>query len=179
MFSDVKIPKTTYEIKMTDFEENFNENSEHFSDEDSLLMPVVTFATRKSKTRSKKPKVVSEWSDTEVFKLITCVHEHSVLWDARNIQYRNKHERTKLWDEMSENEFGSKFGGSELVAKWSNLRIQYRSYATKKRKFGQVKPPPIYWKFYSAMKFVEHADREQNASTESNLVSCVFEIVSM
>lgn len=123
---------------------------------------------------SKKPKVVSEWSDTEVFKLITCVQEHSALWDAGDIQYRNKHERTKLWNEMSENEFGSKLRGTELLAKWSNLRIQYRSYATKKRKYGQAAPPPIHWKFFSAMQFVGHADWEQTASTESNLVSFLF-----
>lgn len=155
---------------MADMEDVFDENSEHLTDEDcTTLLTVVPCVARKPRRSSKKPKVVSEWSETEVFKLISCVREHSALWDTRDSQYRNKHERSKLWDEISENEFYSKFEGAELVAKWSNLRIQFRSYAAKKRKSGQATPPPIYWKFYAAMQFI--------ASTESNLVSIVIDIL--
>lgn len=93
------------------------------------------------------------------------------MWDARDSQYRNKHARTKLWNEISENEFDSKFRGVELLAKWFNVRIQFRSYAGKKPKSGQSASPPINWKFFAAMLFVGHAECEQTALTESNLVS--------
>lgn len=57
------------------------------------------------------------------------------------------------------------------MATWSNVRIQFRSYASKKPKSGQAASPPK--KFYSAMLFVGLAECEQTGSTESNLVSTV------
>lgn len=160
--------------------DEFNENQEEFSEEDKddeYFPP----SAAKGKKKPKKPKVVSEWSDNNVYKLIACVQEYPALWDARDSQYRNKHERTKLWDRMSENDFQSKFAGTELLAKWSNIRIQFRSYANKKTISGDAAAPPINWKFFSALQFIGHAECEQTAATESNLVrvaSFLFYFVS-
>lgn len=126
------------------------------------------------KKKAQKPKVVSEWSENDVFKLIACVQEHPALWDARDSQYRNKQERAKLWDEMSKNEFQSKYAGAELLAKWSNTRIQFRSYSNKKPKSGDAAPAPVNWKYFSAMQFIGHAECDQTALTESNLVFSTY-----
>lgn len=130
-------------------------------------------SSEKRNKRLNKPKVVSDWSDNEVFQLIACVHAHPTLWDASNSQYRHKNQRKKLWYQLSKNVFHSKFAGAELIAKWSNLRIQFRSYANKKPKSDNATAPPINWKFFAAMQFIglETMECKQTADTESNFVS--------
>lgn len=105
--------------------DELNENQEEFSEEDKDEEYIPPSAA-KGKKKPKKPKVISEWSDDNVFKLIACV----------------------LY-----------------------IRIQFRSYANEKTKSGDAAAPPINWKFYSAMQFIGHAECEQTATTESNLVS--------
>lgn len=128
--------------------------------------------TTQSKKRQIKPKVCSDWSDNEIFKLISCVECVPMLWNAKDEKYRNKIERQSAWKHISETEFDSKFSDNELMAKWSNMRIQYRSYLAKNRKTksGQGTKDSIKWKFYEAKDFVGRAEEEQTASTVSNLV---------
>lgn len=128
--------------------------------------------TTQPKKRQIKPKVLSDWSDNEMFKLISCVECVPMLWNARDLKYRNKIERQSAWKQMSENEFDKKFNDNELMAKWSNMRIQYRSYFAKyrKSKSGQGASESAKWKFYDAMDFVGRAEEEQTAATVSNLV---------
>lgn len=128
--------------------------------------------SKPAKSSTKKPKVATDWTDEEVFKLIACVELQPPLWNAGDAKYKNRIERNKIWNEMSENEFESKFDAEQLLAKWTNVRIQYRSYAAKKTKSGQeAEAPAINWKFFSSMAFVGRAEVEQTALTESNLVS--------
>lgn len=131
-----------------------------------------------SKKRQTKPKVSSDWSDDDIFKLITCVELVPMLWNAKDEKYRNKFERQSAWKHMSEVDFEGKFSDSELLAKWSNIRIQYRSYYSKyqKTKSGQETDEPVKWKFYEAIDFVGRAEQEQTAITVSNLV-CVQNII--
>lgn len=119
--------------------------------------------TTQPKKRQIKPKVCSEWSDHDIFKLISCVECMPVLWNAKDEKYRNKIERQSAWKQVSEIEFGSKYTDSELMAKWSNIRIQYRSYYTKchKTKSGQGVNEQVKWKFYEAMYFIGHAVRDR------------------
>lgn len=135
-----------------------------------------------TKKRQIKPKVSSEWSDIEIFKLISCVECVPMLWNARDLKYRNKIERQSAWKQISENEFDKKFTDNELMAKWSNMRIQYRSYFAKYRKgkFGQGANEAVKWEFFDAMDFVGRAEVEQTAETVSNLVCfyCNFRMFS-
>lgn len=126
---------------------------------------------------TKKSKNGVEWTDDEVFKLITCVESRPALWNPGDGKYKNRVERTKLWNEISENEFVSKYDGSQLLNKWSNVRIQYRSYASKKTKSGQEAEAPINWKFFSSMAFVGRTEAEQTSTTESNLVGTHISII--
>lgn len=126
---------------------------------------------KRAKKKQEKPKVTSEWTDDEIFKLISCVENVPILWDAQDAQYRNKVKRQSAWRDMSELNFGSKFADNELLAKWTNMRIQFRSYAnSKKGKSGQGSHFEVTWKFYEAMEFVENVEQNQTATTISNLV---------
>lgn len=100
-----------------------------------------------------------------------------MLWNAKDEKYRNKIERQSAWKHISEADFDGKFNDTELMAKWSNMRIQYRSYFSKyrKTKSGQGASAPVKWKFYEALDFVGRAENEQTDSTVSNLV-CVYRI---
>lgn len=144
-------------------------------------IPAKAGAIKPPKKKQTKPKVTAEWSEEDVFKLIGCVELVPMLWNAKDEKYRNKIERTSAWNQMSEIYFENKFSGSELLAKWSNVRIQYRGYFTKyhKTKSGQGADEPVEavkWKFYEAMGFVGRAEDEQTGISISNLV-CVYHII--
>lgn len=96
-----------------------------------------------------------------------------MLWNPNNKKYRNKIERQSAWKQMSDADFDNKFTDDQLVAKWSNMRIQYRSYFAKYRekKSGDT----IKWKYYEAMSFVDRAEEQQTSTTVSNLV-CIHRI---
>ncbi|CAH1106913.1 unnamed protein product [Psylliodes chrysocephalus] len=126
-----------------------------------------------SKKRQVKPKVSMEWTDDDVFKLITCVESVPMLWYAKDRKYCNKVERVAAWQHMSEVDFNSKFTDADLIAKWSNIRIQYRSYFAKSRKtkFCQGAQEEVKWKFYQVMNFIGRAEEEQTTDTISNLAT--------
>ncbi|XP_055524911.1 uncharacterized protein LOC129718289 isoform X3 [Wyeomyia smithii] len=122
------------------------------------------------KKRQAKPKVCSTWSDEETAKLISCVKYLPVLWNVREKKYRNKIARQNAWKKISENAFDRKFNDSELMAKWANMRIQYRSYFTKygKTKSGHGDNNPVKWKFYETMHFIGRDEEEQTETAVSN-----------
>ena len=95
-----------------------------------------------------------------------------MLWNALDEKYRNRIERQTAWKVMSEVDFDHKFNENELMAKWTNIRIQYRSYFSRNRKTksGQEANEPVKWKFYEAMDFIGRAEEEQTPTTVSNLV---------
>lgn len=128
------------------------------------------------KKRQVKPKVCSVWSEQDIFKLISCVECMPMLWNAQDEKYRNKTERQSAWKHISETDFDGKFKESEIMAKWSNIRIQYRSYFAKyrKTKSGQGASEQVKWKFYEAMDFVGRAEEEQTSTTVSNMVCFYF-----
>lgn len=143
------------------------------NDTDYSLSPPLAKKIMHSKPRrlTKKPKAGANWTDEDVFKLIACVEMRPALWNAGDAKYKNRVERTRLWNEISEYEFNCKFDGSQLLGKWSNIRIQYRSYANKKTKIGQVSEAPVNWKFFSTLEFVGRIDVESTSRTNSNFVS--------
>lgn len=133
--------------------------------EEELSTPV-------SKSKRKKPKVATEWTDEDTFKLISCVEVNEQLWNASHSQYRNKIERTSIWQTISQTDFENRFNEHDLLAKWTNIRIQFRDYAAKakKTKSGQGASSATKWKFFSAMQFIDKAEEDQSSHCESNLL---------
>lgn len=141
------------------------------SETDCEILTPITLKNTNRRSRV-KPKVAGDWSDDDIHKLISSVEAVPILWNAANPRYKNKIERQNAWMELSENTFDGKFTSDILLAKWSNLRIQYRGYLAKmKTKSGQAAATPPPWKFFSSMEFVGRTEAEQTAPTESNLVS--------
>lgn len=127
----------------------------------------------KNAKRNRK-KVTAEWTDESTLNLIASVESQDFLWNAGHKDYKNRTLRNKVWQEMSENIFHKEYDAAELQAKWSNLRIQFKSYHTKAKqtKSGQAaKDNTVSWKYYSHMMFVAAAEDEQATESESNLVS--------
>lgn len=122
----------------------FDEINDNLDDDPTYeLSSTQKKKTTQPKKRQIKPKVLSDWSDNEMFKLISCVECMPMLWID-----------------------------NELMAKWSNMCIQYRSYFAKyrKTKSGQGASESVKWKFYDATDFVGRAEEDQTAATVSNLV---------
>lgn len=119
-----------------------------------------------------KPKVVVGWTEENVLKLIACVELEECLWNAGNPEYKNKIKRMGIWRQISDQEFDGAYTADDLLAKWTNIRIQFKTQATKKKatKSGQATEAKRDWKYYQAMKFVEQAEDEQTTETISNLV---------
>lgn len=132
--------------------------------EEELPTPVA-------KSKRKKPKVATEWTDEDTFKLISSVEVNEQLWNASHPQYRNKTERTSIWQTISQIDFDNRFNEHDLLAKWTNIRIQFRGYAAKakKTKSGQGATSATKWKFFSAMQFIDKAEEDQLSQCESNL----------
>lgn len=140
-----------------------------------------TTTTKTKRRQQVRPKVASEWTDYEMFKLIECVEGLPVLWNAKHSKYRNKIDRQAAWKDMVFDVFDEKFSAAEIMAKWSNMRIQYRSYDAKirKTKSGQGAMDVVKWKFFNAMEFVDRAEASQSAATVSNLVYYVCLLMGM
>ncbi|XP_075149547.1 uncharacterized protein LOC142223552 [Haematobia irritans] len=118
-----------------------------------------------------KPKVVKDWEDEDVFKLITFVESQPCLWNAGDEGYHNKMLRDNAWKSICEG-FEDKFSQIDVNAKWTNLRIQYRGYAARaKTKSGQGYVEQPKWKFFNAMSFVGRVEDQQTQRTISNYFS--------
>lgn len=63
--------------------------------EDQSVDGTPKFATRK-RTRA-KPKVITEWNEDDVFKLISCVEVEPITWNAAHKDYSNKIARSNAW----------------------------------------------------------------------------------
>lgn len=159
------------DISDEDYNEVANESQSHKTSS--------TTKKKASKKRQAKPKVEAEWTEPEIFKMINCVECLPLLWNAQDEKYKNRGARNSAWKDMSELEFESKFTDHELQAKWTNLRIQYRSYLSKsqKTKSGQGAEDHVTckWKFFEAMQFVGSTEQEQTSATVSNMVCfCLY-----
>ncbi|XP_073828453.1 uncharacterized protein [Musca autumnalis] len=116
------------------------------------------------KKRRMKPKVIKEWTEDDILKLISLVEKQTCLWNAAYEGYTNKTIRDKCWQHISE-EFDKKYTPDDLKAKWTNLRIQYRGYASR----SKTKSPPK-WRYFNLMDFVGRAEdiQQQTQETKSN-----------
>lgn len=131
-------------------------------------------AAQPKNAKGKRRKVSAEWNEEKIVSLIAAVESQDCLWNAGHKDYKNRNLRSKVWDEIAENIFKNGFNADELGAKWSNLRIQFKSYHAKAKqsKSGQgANEKQISWKYYSHMLFVAAAEEEQSTQSVSNLVS--------
>lgn len=143
-------------------------------DDDHEIVPAPEVLIEEPASQNKKrkrAKVEVEFDDKSTGDLISAVEEHPCLWNAASENYKNRVLRDATWREISENVFDGKFDATQLSAKWTNLRIQFRSYKMKsKGKSGQAAKSKIVWKFYNSMLFVASAEESQTPTTESNLI---------
>lgn len=105
--------------------------------------------------------------------MISSVEPRECLWNAGIEDYKKKHLRDAAWREIAEVIFDGKYSAAEVCAKWSNLRIQFKSNGRKHGKSGQGTDEmnTVSWKFYDHLKFIEAAENQQSTASASNLVS--------
>ncbi|XP_055543314.1 uncharacterized protein LOC129728872 [Wyeomyia smithii] len=122
--------------------------------------------------KRRRPKVDITWDEQNIANLISVLECHECLWNAGNVFYKNRAKRDAAWQEIAENVFHQKYDTAQLNAKWTNLRIQFKSYHSKVKKggkSGQAALPKTYWKHYGQMLFVSAAEENYTQETESNL----------
>ena len=129
-----------------------------------------------------RKKVNCEWSDESVLKLIAAVEPHEILWNPALKDYRNRGLRDTIWKSISEDTLGEFTTMEEVVEKWGNLRIQFKSYESKKKKSksgqGSVDIKSS-WKYYQHMSFLSGAGVPLHGASLSNLVGIVVLSVCM
>lgn len=119
-----------------------------------------------------RPKVSIKWNDDNIFKLITAVESYEELWDPSSQIYKNRTAKDSAWREIHENLFNSEIGLTELISKWNNIRIQFRSYRSKLslKKSGSGTDDSPKWKFWNAMLFIDRMENQYSQATASNMV---------
>lgn len=115
--------------------------------------------------------VLHEWSDGDIVALIHAVETKPELWKCSDPGYKNRTKKDAAWRDIEENVFHRIIKTTEISAKWSNLRVQYKSYAAKykNRPSGSGRSQIAKWKFFDAMNFVGAVDDLLSESTISNL----------
>lgn len=131
---------------------------------------VTTTPKTARKTKKRARTVLHEWNDSEINNLISAVETKVELWKSNHELYKNKLKKDAAWRDISENVFDSKLSSSELNTKWSNLRVQYKTYAAKYKlkPSGSGAQTINKWKFFDCMSFID-GNNESIQATESNL----------
>lgn len=132
---------------------------------------IDSYPPKPLKTRHQnRPKVRTEWTDKNVYKLIAFVRNNAELWEARSKckikTGTTRNSRNNLWNDLSKTVFRSRFDPVELAAKWTHLRVQYRNYAHRKVIPGRP-VHPIIWRFYRYMQFIDYINEDQVFPEES------------
>lgn len=125
-----------------------------------------------SQPKRSRKKVCTDWPEEATVKLISAVESQEALWNPSIKAYRNRSLRDSIWTSIAANNLGGQFAVDEVVAKWSNLRVQFRSCETrlKTTKSGQgANENSVHWKFFKSMLFISGANLEKAAESISNL----------
>ncbi|KAH8405291.1 hypothetical protein KR222_002902 [Zaprionus bogoriensis] len=104
----------------------------------------ASLSENKTQAKRVRPKVNSTWTTAEICKLIALVKKETCIWDVADSAYANKQLKKNAWSRVSEG-LDSQYRDSEMHAKWSNLRIQYRINQRKAR---------TSWRFFNALSFL-------------------------
>lgn len=118
-------------------------------------------------------------SEEDVRLLISAVEVNPILWDASHPSYKSRNLRDGKWNQILTEVFEDRYTVADLQTKWSNLRVQFRSYFAKsiKTKSGQGAKETIKWKYFQTLQFLQTAEETQTPVSESNLVSFVLVFV--
>lgn len=119
--------------------------------------PEITAPAKKH--RQVKPKVAAFWAEEDTYNLIHLIKSHPTIWNSEHNKYSDKTTRKYAWKQIAEY-FHGMFHVDEVVAKWSNLRIQYRWYAVRAK--NKTQPPK--WKYFKALSFVDNVKGERRTS---------------
>ncbi|XP_055525843.1 uncharacterized protein LOC129718788 isoform X1 [Wyeomyia smithii] len=106
-------------------------------------------------------KVLVEWRSEEIYKLIAAVESRQLLWNSSHKDHMCKIMREEAWQEIAA-EFDGKFDTDQLVAKWYNLRIQFKAYfAARKKRFTAGGTDRTTWKYFMPLMFIAGGTRKQ------------------
>lgn len=130
---------------MEENSESNNQNSDGGDKENNL----------KRKQGSTRATIQHKWTDEQINKLIEAVEERQPIWNQAEKAYHNRNTKDLLWKEICEDVFQQQIDSSEIVSKWNNLRVQFRTYDSKYNgtKSGQAYAPKQKWQFYDALQF--------------------------
>lgn len=109
-----------------------------------------------SQSKRNRKKVSTDWPEEATFKLISAVEPHEALWNPAIKDYRNRLLRDSIWTHIAENDLDGQLPLDEVVAKWSKLRVQFRSCEAKAKstKSGQgANESNVHWKFFKSLLF--------------------------
>lgn len=155
------------DIRSQDFFEGGNlEDSYTFLQSPSLESSPSPSALDKRARR--RQKIDHNWTEEEIIKLISKVESCPSIWDASSNDHKLKTNREKCWQAIA-NSFGNKIPLQQMVAKWGNLRTQFRRLSNAKTKSGQEAVKSVHWKYYQYLKFISIAEEQQTVNTTSNL----------
>ncbi|XP_058812570.1 uncharacterized protein LOC131677055 isoform X1 [Topomyia yanbarensis] len=119
--------------------------------EDDLSEFVVTKVERKRE----RVKVAIDWCSDAIIKLIFAVRDKQLLWNPEHSDHMSKLKRDAVWKEIAHEVFDDQYEADQLVAKWNNLRIQFKSYWAKhRRSWADRGGKQISWKYYKPMLFI-------------------------
>ncbi|XP_053698242.1 uncharacterized protein LOC128745236 [Sabethes cyaneus] len=129
---------------------------------DPLQQATANGAASSSKTlyNQKRNKVSGEWSRDNTSKLIRAVRSNVQLWNPAVAEYRNRSRRNDTWHQIAKSTFNGYYQASELAAKWTNLRIQFKAYHAKRGK-AKLDPAEVSWYHYQTMLFITTAEDGQ------------------
>ncbi|XP_058467109.1 uncharacterized protein LOC131440029 isoform X2 [Malaya genurostris] len=129
------------------------------------------FLVPKEERKRERVKVVIEWTCDAIMRLISAVHKRPLLWNSEHPDHVSKILRETAWQGIAQDEFEDQYDADQLIAKWNNLRIQFKAYWSKTKRSkarhdsGQKK---VIWRYFRPMAFLA-------ASSDSSLLKAVTE----
>lgn len=128
-------------------------------------------AKRKRTTRA---TIQHKWEEEDINQLIGAVEERQPLWNPAQKEHSNRNTVKMLWNEVYEDVFKQKFDAGEIICKWNNLRVQWRTYDAKYKgtKSGQAYAPKQKWQFFDSLQFLR-INEPNNMIAVSNLDTAV------
>lgn len=123
-------------------------------------------------------KVLKDWHQEAISKLIDAVKAEELLWNTEHDHYKTRTMRDLAWSKISKESFHGQYDPEQLNAKWSNLRIQFKQYYFKLKNEKSMK---ITWRYYKQMLFLLSVKTRQcrTAALYSKAVRKSFVLVSL
>lgn len=119
----------------------------------------------RTKQKSYRKKVESNWSHESTIKLIGEVKKRRCLWDIGCEEYKLPKE--SVWQEVAD-AIPTSFNNCK--GKWANLRTTFKSNLHKLRRKkpnqgGSEQQSDVHWRYFKPMMFLETIKVRQSTST--------------